>query len=221
MARQRLRRLLSALSPHYMVIAEAANGEEVLDLVSQHSPDIVLLDINMPALDGMQTADKLRQRPHSPVIIFITAYDQYALAAFEQQAVDYLLKPVKQARLQQGLLRAEQLLQSRPQAKTLQIKQANGVQNIPLNDIYYFRAEQKYVIARHSQGEYLLEQSLKQLEQQFKTEFIRVHRNALVSVQKIQAIQKKAGKPVLLFQQIDDTVDISRRHLASIMAQFN
>lgn len=221
LARQRLQRLLTSLSENYSVIGEACNGQETLELCQQYPVDVVLLDINMPALDGMTTAEKLQQQAHPPLIIFITAYEQHALAAFEKQAVDYLLKPVKQARLQQALLRAEQWLaaQPTPSAKSLTIKQANQCQRIPLDEIYYFRAEQKYVIARHRHGEYLLEQPLKTLEQD-NAEFIRIHRNALVSLAHLKGVQKQQGKAYALFDGIADKLEISRRHLASILARF-
>lgn len=217
LARQRLTRLINALAEDYLIVAEAGDGQEAVDLAQQHQADIVLLDINMPALDGMAAADALRQLTPAPVLIFVTAYDQHALAAFDKQAVDYLLKPVKLERLQQALNRARQWLPNKKQI--IQIKQYNQLYHIELADIYYFRAEQKYVIARCQKNEFLLEQPLIQLEQSHP-QFIRIHRNALVASQHLRGIKKIAGKPYVLFNNIDEKLEISRRHLTEIMRFF-
>ena len=225
LARARLRSLLDELSQE--VIAEAANGEEALYMVGQHQPDIVLMDIRMPGMDGLQAATKLMELESPPAIIFTTAYDEYALDAFKSQAVDYLLKPIRIKDLEIALTATTRLTQAQQQVlKQLQsdneqeacisAKVQGDTRLIPVKDIYYFQADQKYVTVGHCNGEVLIEESLVSLEQQFD-QFIRIHRNALVAMKQIAALEKdNEGRSHIRLRDCDKILEVSRRHLPDI-----
>jgi len=190
LARDRLSALLLELGDSYQLVGTAANGKEALELFAERGADLVLLDIRMPVLDGLQAAVTLARSATPPAVIFVTAYEEHALQAFEAQAVDYLLKPVRKARLQQALERARRLTLTQLQALTgepdrsvpvLSVNYRGGKRRLPLDQVLYLRAESKYVTARHRHGELLLEESLKNLESRFGDWFLRVHRNALVA----------------------------------------
>jgi len=228
LARTRLQSLLAdVLSAN--VIGEASNGEQALAMVQQHQPDVVLLDIRMPGMDGMETAAHLSKMENPPAIIFTTAYDQYALDAFKSRAVDYLLKPIKQQQLQQALNAATRLsraqLQSLEELQQQQSRQPlhisarvqGELRLIPVSDILYFLAEHKYVTVRYRDGEVLIEEPLISLEKKFGDRFLRIHRNALVAKQYIQALKKDSqGQFYLQLQQCDNPLEISRRHLPEV-----
>lgn len=228
LARSRLRNLLEAL-PDSQIVGEAGNGHWALECVQQQQPDVVLLDIRMPGMDGMETAQHLNKLPNPPAIIFTTAYDQYALQAFKSHAVDYLLKPIKQQQLQQALQAATQLtraqLQSLAQLQQEQhgvpahisARTQGGVRLVPVNEVLYFLAEHKYVTVCHRGGEVLIEEPLKSLEQKFADEFIRIHRNALVARRFIKALRKDTGGRVLLqLRDSERELEVSRRHLPQV-----
>jgi two-component system response regulator AlgR len=228
LARTRLQSLLADVSSAN-VIGEASNGEQALEMVQQHQPDVVLLDIRMPGMDGMETAAHLSNMENPPAIIFTTAYDQYALDAFKSRAVDYLLKPIKQQQLQQALKAATRLsraqLQSLEELQQQQSRQPLHVSArvqgelrlIPVSDILYFLAEHKYVTVRYRDGEVLIEEPLISLEKKFGDNFLRIHRNALVAKQYIQALKKTSlGQFYLQLQHCDNQLEISRRHLPEV-----
>lgn len=226
LARQRLRHLIGSIGDH-VVVAEAATGEQALLKTQQSSPDIVLMDIRMPGMDGLEAAKYINRMDHPPAIIFTTAYADHAMNAFESHAVDYLLKPIKQERLEQALQSAKRLtraqiseLQSTEESSARQkicVKTRGSLELISVDEILYFKADQKYVTLRTADHEYLIEESLKSLEGEFPHAFIRVHRNALVAENKVHGITKnKAEHPCISFDEVDDLLEISRRHLPEI-----
>lgn len=225
-ARERLRALLDQL-PYYQACGEANNGIEALRLATVLQPDIVLLDIQMPGLDGLETARQLAELPQPPAIIFTTAYGEYALDAFDAQAVAYLLKPIRLERLEQALANASRI--NRAQLASLAAEQDGPARThicarlgqrldvIPLTDVFYFLADQKYVMVRHRQGQALIEESLKTLETELGSRVVRVHRNALAIAAHIAGLDKTTdGIVQLIFQAIPDRLEVSRRHLAPI-----
>lgn len=225
-ARERLRALLDHL-PNYEACGEANNGAEALRLAASLQPDIILLDIQMPGLDGLETARQLMELPQPPAIVFATAYSEYALDAFDAQAVAYLLKPVRLERLEQALTNASRL--NRAQLANLAAERAGSgrthirarlgqrLESIPLTDVFYFQADQKYVIVRHRQGQALIEESLKTLENSLGSRVVRVHRNVLAVAVHITGLEKMADGTVnLVFQTITDRLEVSRRHLPAI-----
>lgn len=226
LARERLSRLLLEIDNHSNLI-EAENGLVALQQTELHNPDIVLLDIRMPGMDGIETANRLSQTDTPPAIIFTTAYDEYALKAFDSQAIAYLLKPVRKEKLEKALHSAKRLnrvqLQSittdnSPPAKQhLSVRIHSGLRQIDLEDIYYFQAEQKYVTVKYKEGEVLLEDSLKSLETQYADHFIRIHRNALISKQQLKAIRKdQQGRYLAELKDVEEKIEVSRRHVALV-----
>ncbi len=225
-ARDRLRRLIDSLNS-YQIVGEAQNGQEALDRCEQYQPDIVLMDIRMPGMDGLEAALQLSHQHNPPAIIFTTAFADHALEAFESHAVDYLLKPVKLERLRQALETSRQLNRAQMQDTLGEVIQQDEREHIcarvrgnlvliALQDIYYFRAEQKYVTVRHTGGEVLIEEPLKDLELEFTREFHRVHRNALVRLDKVAGMKNNSDGHQVFFHDIDDKLEISRRHLSGV-----
>lgn len=225
LARERLRSMFDELS--HTVVAEAANGKQALQLCEQQQADIILLDIRMPGMDGLETAHHLMQLPQPPAIIFTTAYDEYALKAFKTHAVDYLLKPVRLreleaaltaatqlSRAQQNVLNDLQLETSPPLYISAQIK--GSLRLIPIEDIYYFQADQKYVSIGYRDGEVLVEDSLVTIEQRYP-QLLRIHRNALVAPGCIAALEKdEGGRCYVRLRGCNKRLEISRRHLANV-----
>jgi two-component system response regulator AlgR len=226
LARDRLSALLHELGDPYELVGTAANGEEALEVFAEYGADLLLMDIRMPVLDGLQAAMRLSQCETPPAVIFVTAYEEHALQAFEAQAVDYLLKPVRKARLQQALERAKRLTLSQLQVLSeasgrpvpvLSVNYRGGLQRLPLDQVIYLRAESKYVTARHQQGEFLLEESLKSLESRFSDWFLRVHRNALVARRALIGLERQADGCVhACLQGCEERIEVSRRHQARI-----
>ena len=226
LARERLAQLLAEIGPPYTIVGQAGSGEEALKLCSALGVDLVLMDIRMPGMGGLEAAARLMALDPAPAVVFATAYDEYALEAFDKNAVDYLLKPVRRERLEAALQRAQAL--SRVQLQVLDGLHAGqetyvysnfrgGILRIPVDEIYFFRAEQKYVVARHPGGEALLEDSLITLEEQVGDGFLRIHRNALVAKRCITALEKRPdGHFQVCFKDINDRLEISRRHLPEV-----
>jgi two-component system response regulator AlgR len=225
LARQRLRHMLSGMGEH--VVGEAANGEQALQQTQNTSPDVVLLDIRMPGMDGLEAAGYINQMENPPAIIFTTAYTDHALRAFETHAVDYLLKPIKQERLAVAISAAKRL--TRAQIEQLRIDDTNEARSkicvksrgslelVPIEEIIYFKADQKYVTLKTDDHEYLIEESLKALEAEFANRFVRIHRNALVSENHIVGLSRNdTGHQCIVLDETDDILEISRRHLPTI-----
>ena len=226
LARERLHRHIQEIDSSYDII-EAENGLIALQQSENNNPDIVLLDIRMPGMDGIETADKLSELDTPPAIIFTTAFDEYALDAFDAQAIAYLLKPIRKEKLKKALLSAKKLnrvqLQSinnedqSSQEQYLSVRIHSGVRKIELKDIFYFQAEQKYVTVKYREGEVLIEESLKSLEARFSETFIRIHRNALISKQQLTAIRKdQQGRYLTELKDVDEKIEVSRRHVAAV-----
>jgi len=233
LARLRLRALINELGDNEVLEAEATNGKEALEMARAYIPDILMLDIGMPGVNGMEAARRLHELAQPPAVIFTTAYSEYALEAFDQQAVDYLLKPIRKDRLKQALQRAHSLLstnkaqaaipeqssdeiQARPARTHIGVTLHGEVKLIPVDKIYFFRAEQKYVTLRWIGGEALLDEPLKNLEKEFGGQFLRIHRNALAVVY-LSGWKKEAnGQCYVSFGDINDRLEISRRHLQNV-----
>lgn len=200
-ARNRLKELLAdcAAQLPLQLCGEASNGREALDQLSVTPAAIVLVDIRMPQMDGIELAQHLNKLPQPPAIIFTTAYDSYAIKAFELHAIDYLLKPIRQQRLLDALWRVrtsakiknEVLQKLAPQARrNFSIQERGKVHLIPVEQVLYLRAELKYVTVRTLAREYLIEESLNALEQEFPETLIRIHRNCLVAKNEIAGFEK-------------------------------
>jgi len=223
LARVRLRGLIHEIGIGE-IVGELSNGKEILNIVEHQHTDVILLDIRMPGIDGMKIATMLSQLPMPPAIIFTTAYKDHALEAFEKQAVDYLLKPIRKARLEMALQRADLFLKNRVEPSTLEqnvkarshitINTKGELQLIPVKDIYYFSAEEKYVILHWKKGEVLLTDTLKALQEEFAGQFLRIHRSTLVAVTFIKSLTKdKQGHCYINLREVKNSLEVSRRHL--------
>ena len=230
-ARERLRQILQD-EDDYEVVGEAGNGHDALLLAAKHEPDIVLLDIRMPGLDGIETAQHLNELEHTPAVVFTTAYDEYAVDAFEARAVGYVLKPVRRSRLAAALAQASRLAGTtlrqvaadanlETQRRHVCASVGGSLKLIPVDEIWCFLADQKYVRAEHKNGHDLLDDSLKSLADEFSDRFVRIHRSALIAVDKIDRIEKTTdGKSCVVLRDgshVDDKeLIISRRHVADV-----
>ncbi|MAZ87208.1 MAG: DNA-binding response regulator [Cellvibrionaceae bacterium] len=226
LARDRLARML-ADEPDYRVVAQAGTAEEAMTAVMAHDPDIVLLDIHMPGDSGLQAAERIAQLEDSPAVVFCTAHDQHALDAFGVNAVDYLLKPVRKEKLLQALNKAQSLNRAQRQQLDqrsersgrahISARTRRGVELIPIEHIYFFAADHKYVTVHHQDGETLIDDTLKELEEELGERFVRVHRNALVALNRIQAMEKSdGGQFVLRLSGTDHRPLVSRRHVSGL-----
>ncbi len=226
-ARNRMRDLLADVHPVVPVeiVGDVASGREALRQVEGGGIDVVLLDVRMPGMDGIEVAQHLQKLEPPPAVIFTTAYDAYAIQAFDLHAVDYLLKPIRAARLQEALARVAQ--NHTPKAEVLrELQQAprsclsaaerGKVHLIPIEDVRYLRAELKYVTVRTAQREYLIEESLTRLEQEFGARFVRVHRNCLVARAAIRGFERTGadtgdGSWQVVLADLDERLPVSRR----------
>lgn len=224
LARERLRRLVDEL-PGFTVAGESGNGMEALEALRQHRPGVVLMDIRMPGMDGLEAARHLAGMENAPAVVFTTAFGDHALDAFDARAVDYLLKPIRRERLAQALERAEQLspervraLKEEAGARThLSVPRPGGMEIIPVAEVIYFRADQKYTTVRHSGGEVLIEESLKALEEEFGDAFVRIHRSALVARNQLVGIEGDgAGHYRAYVRDVEERLEISRRHAPEV-----
>ena len=221
-ARNRMRDLLSDIE-HVEIVAEAKNGKEAIELAQTTKPDLMLLDIRMPVMDGIEAAQHAQKIEPKPHIIFTTAFDAYAIKAFDLSAIDYLLKPIRLERLQAAINKAHALQPNeiealKPLQKTrshLSIHERGRVLLVPIETIIYLRAELKYITVRTAEREYLIEESLTHLEAEFAERFIRLHRNCLVASQFISGYEKRAINDetqwVAMLKGIPETIAISRR----------
>jgi two-component system response regulator AlgR len=227
-ARERLQALVTEL-PGCTIAGICSNGTDALAQIGKLKPSVVLLDIRMPGMTGIEVARHLGALDDPPAIVFTTAYDEYALEAFESQAIGYLLKPVRSERLAQALkqasrLRVPQLLGLGTPAAPLAARQHVAVRVrdelklIPVKDIRYFRADQKYVTVRHLAGEDLIDESLKQLEEEFAQDFVRAHRSILVGIAHVEALERAGGEEgyALKLRGEAEPLAVSRRQLAEL-----
>lgn len=227
LARQRLRWQLDDLRLG-VVVGEADTGLAALEQAAALKPDVVLLDVRMPGMDGLEAAGHLARLDKPPLVIFTTAYDEHALAAFEKQALAYLLKPVRSERLQEAIERAEMMCAGREllrspapdlpgQRRHVSAMVAGNLRLLSLDDIFYFQADQGYVSAVADNDRLLLEDSLRSLEEEFSERFARVHRNALVNLSRVEGLHKDTdGNTVVAFNGCPDRLVVSRRLLAGV-----
>ena len=231
LARKRLIKMIEA-EENYVVVGEAGSGKEGIERVNALDPELVFMDVRMPGMDGLEAAKQIITLPDPPAIIFCTAYDEYALQAFEAFAAGYLVKPVDQEKLHQVLEKLHQLNKAQRLAleesrqpergvaqkrSHISAKTRNGIELIAIDSITCLVADQKYVSVVHQGGEVLIDDTLKELETEFAEDFIRVHRNALVSIKEIAGIEKTdANHYEVKFKSTQIRVTISRRHLAHV-----
>lgn len=228
-ARSRLRQMVGEIADSE-VVGEAANGREVLQLCTELSPDIVLLDIRMPDMDGIEAARHLDVLEEGPAVIFTTAFDHYAIEAFDAHAIGYLLKPVRQQRLERAIEHAKQFgkLQVGALARSLNqpstrsnicARRASGLQLIPIDEILYFQADQKYVTVKHLHGEDLIDEPLKDLLEEFSENFVRIHRNALIAPAFLDHMDKSTdGQYSIWLKHCNTPLAVSRRHVTTVKA---
>ncbi|MEX2126576.1 MAG: LytTR family DNA-binding domain-containing protein [Woeseia sp.] len=237
-ARARVRQLLEETGEH-AIVGEAQNGAQALELCAKLAPDVILLDISMPGLNGIETAHHLNALEKPPCVIFTTAYDRYAIEAFDAKAVGYVLKPIRRERLERALQQAARLSRGAlgeigkgfgvtEQRKHVCARVRGELKLIPISDIAYFHADQKYVTVHHRNGQDLIDESLKTLEDEFADRFVRIHRKALVAADKIETLRKTAdGRTEVELRGLrpgsvkgddpsDESLFVSRRHLAEV-----
>jgi len=231
-ARERLKSLLTEIGD-FQIAGEAGNGEQALQLSVDLSPDVVLLDVRMPGMDGIEAARQLNSLVEPPAVIFTTAYDEYAINAFDAQAVGYLLKPIRKEKLAAALTQAGRLTrpqlqriaatttETAPKRTHIAARHREGLRLIPMEEIQFFFAEQKYTTVRHLKGEDLIEDSLRSLEEEFTTGFVRIHRNALVSVKFLERIERNAeGQYFVKLRGCPAPLQVSRRMAGELKERF-
>jgi len=223
-ARDRLRRMLAAIDD-CQVAGEAIDGESALKAIREGGPDVLLLDISMPGIGGMALAEQLKSEQDidpKPAIIFCTAYQDQALNAFENEAIDYLVKPVRSARLEQALGKARRFLQgSRQDAEDAFLRSTVGgkVTLIPISDVIALISEDKYTTVVHEAGRTVIDDSLTELERRFENFFMRIHRNALVSRQHIRGLERTSdGQALVILSGTERKPTVSRRNLPALRA---
>lgn len=227
-ARTRLLDLLGDLADEHptRIVGTAANGVEALAVLERDRADLVLTDIRMPVMNGIELAAHLGKLAPPPAVVFTTAYDEYAVQAFELAAADYLLKPVRATRLADALVKVRR--QHRPSEETLRqlmpagrghfsVSERGRILLVPVAEVLFLKAEQKYVVARTREREYLLDESLVQLEEEFAGRFLRIHRNSLIAIHAVKGVARATtgedGEAhwVVLFDGLAEQLPISRR----------
>ena len=233
-ARTRLRDLLGDIAAEVpsTVVAEAADGRAALEQAQSGALDVALIDIRMPGMDGVELARHLARLPAPPAVIFVTAFDQYAVQAFELAALDYLVKPVRANRLADALKKARRHADesARLEKSALAIRQnlscleRGRILLVPVAEIIYLKAEQKYVTARTAEREYLLEESLVHLESEFSERFLRIHRNCLVARGAVTGVERAADEGdaeahwQVILDGATDRLPVSRRQWPQVKA---
>ena len=230
LARERLQRLIAEF-PGYQLVGQAGDGESALDLIHEEEPDVVLLDIRMGGdIDGLQVARSIAADEMPPAVIFITAYPEHALSAFDAKATAYLLKPVRREKLREALLHVRKLSRAqipaldakpgeRPKREFVLATNRDGLLRVPAEDIIYFQADQKYTTVCHMHGEVLIEESLKTLEEDFAPWFLRIHRKALVATRFIAALERghnDESQHWLRVRHAPTLLPVSRRRLSEV-----
>ncbi|NUS37518.1 MAG: response regulator transcription factor [Lysobacter sp.] len=228
LARERLRGLL-AEQRGVEVVAEAADGQHALHACAEHRPDLVLLDIAMPGIDGLEAARHLAAFDPRPAVVFCTAYDAHALSAFEAEAIDYLVKPVRAERLAAALERVRTFAAGREKngdngagpvgqrRSHLCARLRGSLRLIPIEDVHYLHAEEKYVVVHHARGEDLIEESLKSLEDEFGERFVRIHRNCLVARHEIVELRRAPdGHVQAVLRHGKAPLEVSRRCVSGL-----
>jgi len=206
--------------PAVQVVAEANSGEEAMRLIPLKKPDVLLLDISMPGLDGMTLAQMLQGTDKPPAIIFCTAWSDQAVEAFECEAVDYLVKPVRAERLERALDKASRFLSGPEDAMEdayLRSTLGGKVRLLPMTEVIYLVAEDKYTTAVHPKGNMVINQSLLELESEYANVLVRIHRGTLVMKKRIRGLEKAHdGRHFLKLDGCEDRPQVSRRNLPAI-----
>ena len=218
-----LKRTLSSIE-NFTVVGTAEDGVEAVGLARELEPHVLVLDISMPGLDGLETARHLAAFEPRPAVVFCTAFDEHALSAFEAEAIDYLVKPVRAERLAAALDRVRTFAAGRGQAGTegtrrkhLCARLRGSLRLIPIEDVHYLHAEEKYVIVHHARGEDLIEESLKSLEEEFGDRFVRIHRNCLVARHEIVELKRSPdGHVQAVLRHARQPLEVSRRCVAGL-----
>lgn len=228
LARERLVRMVSTLDA-YEVVAEAGSGDEAIRKTIEFEPDIVLLDIRMPGTDGLEAGNQLSELPSPPAVVFCTAFGEHAIEAFDVNAAGYLLKPVRRDALVDTLSKIGRVnkVQVRnisgdeienPKTRThISAKTRRGIELIPLTEVRFFQADHKYVTVRHESGEVLIDDTLRDLEDEFGDKLVRIHRNALVMMAQIEGLERDSnGHYRVRMRGVEDRLDVSRRHVSGL-----
>ncbi len=226
LARERLAALLHEAGAD--VVGTASNGEQAVRESERLQPDLAVLDIRMPGLDGLDAARELGRLAKPPAIVFCTAYDEYAVRAFEANAVDYLMKPVRLERLRQAIERAARLAPARlgqvaqslapgRQRTHLCARVRGNLVLVPVGDVLYMLAEDKYVVVHHTKGQVLIEDALKSIEDEFGERFVRIHRNCLVARDRLAGLVRLGdGRILVRLTGCEDELEVSRRNLPAV-----
>ena len=228
LARARLKTLLGdCKQPMTSLLGEAANAADAMELLKRTPVDVVLLDINLPGANGITLAQVLRAAPNPPAIVFITAHSEHAVQAFELEAIDYLTKPVRLERLQAALQKVQRA-QATVRDATVQaveevviIQERGYTERLPLHDVMYFKAELKYITVRTVQRSFVLEGSINELEEKYKAQFLRIHRNAIIARRAVRALvkhvdpQEGEGWAVRL-ADVPELLFVSRRQVGAV-----
>lgn len=241
-ARARLRELLEDIGAELQtqVVGEARNGVETIEALPTSGAQVLLLDIEMPGMHGLEVARHIARLASGPAVIFVTAHDRHAVEAFELNALDYLLKPVRAARLAAALKRAQAV--GPPAAKTLEtaadqlretdgrgrthfsLAERNRIVLVPVGDVVYLKAEQKYVTLRTREREHLVDESLVSLEREFGDRFVRVHRNCIVARDAVRGFERATATEddeahwLVVLEGIPERLPVSRRQWATVRA---
>lgn len=241
LARNRLRVLLSDCEDPSapFLVSEAATAAQALDVLHRtkdhHPVDLIFLDVQMPGQDGLRFAQTLRSLPRPPAVVFVTAHAMYAASAFEVEAVDYLTKPVRLDRLQQAVAKVRRLYALEQKAPTamsmgsaaaLLIRDRGRTERVPLHQVIYLKAEQKYVTVRTATRSYILDNSLTELEGRYPQQFVRIHRNALVTREQMRSLEKHYTEDdgegwALRMHAVPELLMVSRRQLSAVRAIMN
>lgn len=228
LARSRLRTLLGdSKSPAVSLDGEAANATQALELLRRHAFDLVLLDIRMPGADGLTLAQMLRNTPGAPAVVFVTAHAEHAVQAFELEAVDYLTKPVRLERLLASLQKVERTIESGRgkmpylAPEMLIIQERGRLLRVPLSDVLYLKAELKYITVRTAAKSYILDGSLSELEEKYKAQFMRIHRNAIIARRAVRALEKHVDPEegegwAVRLDGVEELLFVSRRQVAAV-----
>jgi two-component system, LytTR family, response regulator AlgR len=225
LARDRLARMLSALDG-FELVGQAGNGLQALEACQARQPDVILLDIRMPGMDGIEAARHVMKLEQPPAVIFCTAYEEHAVAAFEVQAVGYLLKPVRKDDLFKTLLHARRANKAQLAAlasghdtrrQHISARTRRGIELVAVESVRYFQADQKYVTMRYDRGELLIDETLRELEEEFGDLFVRVHRNALVAIRYLEGLERDdRGQFRIRLRGVEERIEISRRHMSGV-----
>lgn len=227
LARERLAALIAEIDG-VDVVGTAGNGVEAIDSAARLQPDLLLLDIRMPVMDGLEAARHLGALEAPPAVIFCTAYEDHALAAFEANAVDYLVKPIRVERLRAAIVKAQKLsgatlrkvetaAEPGRRRSHLCARVRGSLVLVAVGDIDYLLAEDKYVVVHHAKGEVLIEEPLTALEDEFGDRFVRIHRNCLVARAKLGGLDRAAdGRVMARVAGVAQPLEVSRRNLPAL-----